>query len=200
MITRTCASAPSAWFCPAFECTFASVAPLLAAADGCLRYRLVPTLDSPDVYLLEVVWRDLAAPHARLRASDAHARFMAPLEPMLLGPSALWCRCPAGEPSWPEKLPRAPRLQGAEGSMQKHGLRGDTSGRSGERQPVRRLRSGARRCHTGDPEPPMRPWLAVARAPRPRARTRLPFTGAVSIGCQRIGAPGGGSTSFENLT
>ena len=39
----------------------ASVAPLLAGADGCLRYRLVPTLDSPDVYLLEVVWRDLAA-------------------------------------------------------------------------------------------------------------------------------------------
>ena len=46
---------------PAFERAFASVAPLLAGADGCLRYRLVPTLDDPDVYLLEVVWRDLAA-------------------------------------------------------------------------------------------------------------------------------------------
>lgn len=30
---------------PAFECAFASVAPLLAGADGCLRYRLVPALE-----------------------------------------------------------------------------------------------------------------------------------------------------------
>jgi heme-degrading monooxygenase HmoA len=83
---------------PAFESAFASVAPLLAGADGCLRYRLVPTLDGPDVYLLEVVWRDLAAHTQGFEPSDAHARFMAPLEPMLLG-EPIVVHLPAGEPS-----------------------------------------------------------------------------------------------------
>lgn len=69
----------------AFEAAFAGVAPLLAGADGCLRYRLVPTLDRPDVYLLEVAWRDIAAHRQGFEPSDAHARFMAPLAPMLLG-------------------------------------------------------------------------------------------------------------------
>jgi heme-degrading monooxygenase HmoA len=83
---------------PAFECAFASVAPLLAGADGCLRYRLVPTLDDPDVYLLEVVWRDLAAHTQGFEPSDAHARFMAPLEPIFLS-EPIVVHLPAGEPS-----------------------------------------------------------------------------------------------------
>mgnify|MGYP002717133230 FL=1 len=83
---------------PAFESAFAGVAPLLAGADGCLRYRLVPALDDPDVYLLEVVWRDLAAHTQGFEPSDAHARFMAPLEPMLLGEPVVM-HFPAGEPS-----------------------------------------------------------------------------------------------------
>ena len=70
---------------PAFERAFASVAPLLAGADGCLAHHLAPTLDSPDLYLLKVVWRDLAAHKQGFEPSDAHARFMATLEPMLSG-------------------------------------------------------------------------------------------------------------------
>src|SRR3546814_16734033 len=68
---------------PAFESAFAGVAPLLTGADGCLRYRLVPTLDSPDVFLLEVVWRDLAAHTQGFEPSDAHARLLSPLAPIL---------------------------------------------------------------------------------------------------------------------
>ncbi|UEM22287.1 antibiotic biosynthesis monooxygenase [Skermanella mucosa] len=83
---------------PAFESAFAGVAPLLAGADGCLRYRLVPTLDVPDVYLLEVVWRDLEAHTQGFEPSDAHARFMAPLKPMLLG-EPIVVHISAGEPS-----------------------------------------------------------------------------------------------------
>lgn len=83
---------------PAFESAFAGVAPLLAGADGCLRYRLVPTLDSPEVYLLEVVWRDLAAHTQGFEPSDAHARFLAPLAPLLLG-EPIVMHVPAGEPS-----------------------------------------------------------------------------------------------------
>ncbi|RXD04820.1 antibiotic biosynthesis monooxygenase [Sphingomonas sp. UV9] len=83
---------------PAFERAFASVAPLLAEADGCLRHRLVPTLDRPDVYLLEVVWRDLAAHTQGFEPSDAHARFMAPLEPML-SDDPIVVHVPAGERS-----------------------------------------------------------------------------------------------------
>lgn len=83
---------------PAFASAFASVAPLLAGADGCLRYRLVPTLDSPDVYLLEVVRRDLAGHAQGFEPSDAHARYMAPLAPMLLG-EPIVMHVPAGEPS-----------------------------------------------------------------------------------------------------
>jgi heme-degrading monooxygenase HmoA len=83
---------------PAFEHAFAGVEPLLAGADGCLRYRLVPTLDDPDVYLIEVIWRDLAAHRQGFEPSDAHARFMAPLEPMLLS-EPIVVHLPAGEPS-----------------------------------------------------------------------------------------------------
>ncbi|HEV7326559.1 MAG TPA: antibiotic biosynthesis monooxygenase [Bosea sp. (in: a-proteobacteria)] len=69
----------------AFEAAFARVAPLLTGADGYLRHRLVPTLDDADLYLLEVEWRDLAAHTLGFEPSDAHALFMAPLEPMLVG-------------------------------------------------------------------------------------------------------------------
>lgn len=67
----------------AFEAAFAGVAGLLAAADGHLRHRLVPSLDQPDVHLLEVEWTDLAAHVETFEPSDAHTRFMAALEPFL---------------------------------------------------------------------------------------------------------------------
>ena len=70
---------------PAFEAAFAGVAFFLVGADGYLRHSLVPTLDDSDVYLLEVHWRDLAAHTQGFEASGAHARFMAPLEPLLAG-------------------------------------------------------------------------------------------------------------------
>jgi heme-degrading monooxygenase HmoA len=68
---------------PAFEAAFARVASLLTGADGYLRHRLVPTLDDADLFLLQVEWRDLAAHTVGFEQSDAHARFIAPLEPML---------------------------------------------------------------------------------------------------------------------
>ena len=82
----------------AFERTFASVSPLLSGADGCLAHRLVPTLDSPDLYMLEVAWRDLAAHTQGFEPSDAHARFMAALEPMLSG-EPIVVHVPAGAPA-----------------------------------------------------------------------------------------------------
>lgn len=68
-----------------FEAAFRDVAPLLRQADGHLRHRLVRTLDDEEVYLLEVGWRDLAAHVEGFEPSDAHARFMAALEPLLAG-------------------------------------------------------------------------------------------------------------------
>jgi hypothetical protein len=59
---------------------------VLPGADGCVRHRLAPTLDSANLYLLEVLWRDLASHSEGFEPSDAHARFMAPLAPMLAGP------------------------------------------------------------------------------------------------------------------
>lgn len=70
---------------PEFEAAFAHVAPLLINADGYRGHRLVPTLDDADLYLLEVEWRDLAAHTHGFEASEAHARFMAALEPMFAG-------------------------------------------------------------------------------------------------------------------
>jgi heme-degrading monooxygenase HmoA len=70
---------------PAFEAAFARVASLLTGADGYLRHRLVPTLDDADIYLLQVEWRDLAAHTGGFEPSDAHARFIAALEPMFAG-------------------------------------------------------------------------------------------------------------------
>jgi heme-degrading monooxygenase HmoA len=67
----------------AFEAAFAGVAGLLAGAEGHVRHRLVPSLDRADVYLLEVEWTDLAAHVETFEPSDAHARFMAALEPFL---------------------------------------------------------------------------------------------------------------------
>ena len=69
----------------AFEAAFARATSLLTGADGYLRHRLVPTLDDANLYLLQVEWRDLAAHTAGLEPGDAHARFIAPLEPMLAG-------------------------------------------------------------------------------------------------------------------
>lgn len=67
----------------AFEAAFARVVTLLTAADGYVRHRLVSTLDEADLYLLQVEWRDLAAHTEGFEPSEAHACFMAPLEPML---------------------------------------------------------------------------------------------------------------------
>ena len=68
-----------------FEAAFASVASLLASADGYLRHRLAPTLDEADFYLLQVEWRDLAAHTQGFEPSQAHERFMVALEPLLAG-------------------------------------------------------------------------------------------------------------------
>lgn len=67
----------------AFEAAFASVAGLVASAEGHIRHRLVPSVDQADVYLLEVEWMDLASHVERFEPSTAHARFMASLEPFL---------------------------------------------------------------------------------------------------------------------
>lgn len=69
----------------AFEAAFASVASLLVGADGYRGHRLVAVLDRPDVYLLEVEWRDLSAHVERFEPSAAHTCFMAALEPLLSG-------------------------------------------------------------------------------------------------------------------
>ena len=68
---------------PDLERAFDAVRPLLAAADGHLRHRLVQTIDDRDTYLLEVAWRDLEAHVNGFEPSQAHARFMAALEPLL---------------------------------------------------------------------------------------------------------------------
>ncbi|AMJ60009.1 antibiotic biosynthesis monooxygenase family protein [Bosea sp. PAMC 26642] len=70
---------------PAFEAAFARVASLLMGADGYVRHRLVPSLDDAELYLLQVEWRDLAAHTLAFEPSDAHARFIAALEPMFAG-------------------------------------------------------------------------------------------------------------------
>ena len=57
---------------------------------------MVPTLDTLDVYLLEVTWRDLAAHKQGFEPSEAHVRFMAPLEPMLSG-EPIVLHVPAGD-------------------------------------------------------------------------------------------------------
>ena len=67
----------------AFETAFESVAALLVGADGYRRHRLVAVLDQPDLYLLEVEWRDLSAHVERFEPSAAHTCFMASLEPLL---------------------------------------------------------------------------------------------------------------------
>lgn len=67
----------------AFEAAFASVAGLVANAEGQIRHRLVLSADQTDVYLLEVDWTDLAAHVERFEPSAAHARFIAALEPFL---------------------------------------------------------------------------------------------------------------------
>ena len=81
---------------PAFEAAFAGVASLLTGADGYVRHRLLPTLDDADHYLLQVEWRDLAAHTVGFELSDAHARFIASLEPMLAG-APIVVHVPAGE-------------------------------------------------------------------------------------------------------
>lgn len=68
---------------PGLEDAFDSVRPLLAAADGHFRHRLVQTMDEPDTFLLEVAWRDFEAHVNGFEPSEAHARFMAALEPLL---------------------------------------------------------------------------------------------------------------------
>jgi len=83
---------------PAFEAAFARVASLVMGADGYLEHRLVPTLDDADLYLLQVEWRDLAAHTLGFELSDAHARFIAPLEPMLSA-APIVVHVPAGERS-----------------------------------------------------------------------------------------------------
>jgi len=70
---------------PAFEAAFAGVASLLTGADGYVRHRLLPTLDDADLYLLQVEWRDLTAHTVGFEPSDAHASFIASLEPMFAG-------------------------------------------------------------------------------------------------------------------
>jgi heme-degrading monooxygenase HmoA len=83
---------------PAFEAAFARVVSLLIGADGYLRHRLVPTLDDADLYLLQVEWRDLASHTVGFEPSDAHARFITPLEPMLSG-APIVVHVPTGERS-----------------------------------------------------------------------------------------------------
>lgn len=68
---------------PCFEDAFASVRPLLAAADGYIHHRLVQAVDQRETYLLEVAWRDLEAHVNGFEPSEAHAHFMAALEPLL---------------------------------------------------------------------------------------------------------------------
>ena len=68
---------------PDLEDAFDAVRPLLAGADGHRRHRLVQAIDEPDTYLLEVAWRDLEAHVDGFEPSEAHARFMAALEPLL---------------------------------------------------------------------------------------------------------------------
>lgn len=82
----------------AFEAAFSSVASLLMGADGYVRHRLVPTFDDADLYLLQVEWRDLAAHTERFGPSDAHACFIAALEPMLSG-APIVVHVPTGERS-----------------------------------------------------------------------------------------------------
>lgn len=68
---------------PDLENAFKAVRPLLASADGHLRHRLVQTVDDRDTFLLEVAWRDLDAHVNGFEPSEAHARFMNALEPLL---------------------------------------------------------------------------------------------------------------------
>lgn len=83
---------------PAFEAAFARVDSLLTSADGYVRHRLMPTLDDADLYLLEVAWRDLAAHTAGFEPSEAHARFIASLEPMFAS-APIVVHVPTGERS-----------------------------------------------------------------------------------------------------
>lgn len=80
---------------PDLESAFAAVRPLLAGADGHLRHRLVQAVDQRDTYLLEVAWRDLEAHVDGFEPSEAHAQFMAALEP-LLGEEPLVIHVPGG--------------------------------------------------------------------------------------------------------
>ena len=67
----------------AFEAAFAGVSHLLASAQGQIRHRLVPSVDQPQVYLLEVEWADLAAHVETFEPGAGHAVFMAALAPFL---------------------------------------------------------------------------------------------------------------------
>lgn len=67
-----------------FEAAFGSVEPFLADADGHVWHRLAATIDRKDHYLLEVVWRDLAAHIDVFEPSSAHTQFMGALEPFLV--------------------------------------------------------------------------------------------------------------------
>ncbi|WP_144404385.1 antibiotic biosynthesis monooxygenase [Belnapia sp. F-4-1] len=69
----------------AFTAASASASPLLTSADGYIRHRLVSALESTDLYLLAVGWRDVAAHTGGFENSEAHARFMAPLKTRLSG-------------------------------------------------------------------------------------------------------------------
>jgi heme-degrading monooxygenase HmoA len=67
-----------------FEAAVASVENLLATAAGHIRHRLASAIDRPDLYLLEVDWRDLAAYTECFEPSSAHAQFMEALGPFLV--------------------------------------------------------------------------------------------------------------------
>ena len=69
----------------AFTAVFASASPLLTNADGYIRYRLVSALESTDLYLLAVGWRNVAAHTQGFEQREAHPRFIAPPKPPLSG-------------------------------------------------------------------------------------------------------------------
>jgi heme-degrading monooxygenase HmoA len=69
---------------PGFEQAFVGVACLLTGADGHLRHRLVPMLDDPNSFLLQVEWRDLAAHIEGFEPSEAHEQFITALVPFLV--------------------------------------------------------------------------------------------------------------------
>ncbi len=61
---------------------FESVAPILIHAERYIQHCLIPTIDDPYVYCLNVVWRKSAFHKQLFEPSDAHVHFMAAPEPM----------------------------------------------------------------------------------------------------------------------